>query len=223
MTRRLGFLALLIASLAGLAGCGADATVAPSLAAQAKAGAPNAPATPGTVNPTPEAEFVATDTVFVLKRTEYLASDISASAVIGPEGGEIKIDAAGGKIDFPAGALREPTLITMTAKAGWNVAYEFAPHGIEFDADVKIQQDLRFTMAYHNSSVISKLKGAYFKNLNTSFIDPWKLLATVREVVPVEVDKTTPRLAKFYIRHFSGYLMSSGAFDRNGGWGGDGW
>jgi hypothetical protein len=223
MTRTPGFLALLIASLAGLAGCGADATVAPTFVTSATAGPPTAPATPGTGNPTPEAEFIATDTVFVLKRTAYLANDISASALIGPEGGEIKIDAAGGKIEFPAGALQKPTLITMTAKAGWNVAYEFEPHGLKFDADVKIQQDLRVTLADRNPSLVAKLQGAYYKNLDASFIDPWKLLATVREVCPVEVDKVSKRLAKFYIRHFSGYLMSSGVLERGGGWGGDGW
>ena len=220
MMRRLSLLAL----LAGVAGCAPDQAVAPGANGSGSSlSAPPLPATPGTVNTGSEGEFVATDTVFVLKRTSSLAQDLTASAVIGPEGGEIKIDAAGGKIVFPVGALEKPTLITMTAKAGWNVAYEFEPHGIRFGADVKIQQDLKFTMAYHQPSLVEKLQGAYYKNLDASFIDPWKLLALVREVCPTEVDKANPRIVKFYIRHFSGYLMSSGLKDRNGGWGGDGW
>ena len=73
------------------------------------------------------------------------------------------------------------------------MAYEFAPHGLKFDADVKIQQDLSVTKAYHNPSTTAKLKGAYYRNLDASFIDPWNMLAEVREVCPVELDKCSSR------------------------------
>src|SRR5689334_14824217 len=92
-------------------------------------------------------DIVYSDTGLVLKRLTPLTSDISASAVIGPKGGSIKLDGAGAKIDIPAGALSEATTITMTALAGANVAYEFQPHGITFAQPVKVQQDLRVTWA----------------------------------------------------------------------------
>jgi hypothetical protein len=106
--------------------------------------------------------------------------------------------------------LSAPTLITMTAKAGWNVAYEFEPHGLQFSAPVKIQQDLKSTFAYKLKDGRS-LQGAYFSDLDHSFVDPWKLFASVRDVRAAQADREhNPRIAKFYIFHFSGYLMSSG-------------
>ena len=151
------------------------------------------------------------DTVLALKRPFFLPKDISISAEIGPQGGEINVNDAGGKIDFPAGALRERTRITMTAKAGWNVAYEFAPHGITFDKPVKIQQDLKYTLAYRIKDAKSLTAGYYATDITTTFLDPWKLFARVSELRHVDVDHpVNPRVAKFYIYHFSGYLMSSG-------------
>lgn len=151
------------------------------------------------------------DTVLVLKRPFFLPNDVSVSAEIGPQGGEINVNAAGGKIDFPPGALRERTRITMTAKAGWNVAYEFEPHGITFDKPVKIQQDLKYTLAYRAKDAKNLTAGYYSKDLNGSFLDRWKFFARVSELRHVDVDHpANPRVAKFYIYHFSGYLMSSG-------------
>ncbi|HKW10915.1 MAG TPA: hypothetical protein VJO33_11100, partial [Gemmatimonadaceae bacterium] len=66
-------------------------------------------------------------TVVALKRSVHLAEDISQTTVIGPAGGTISIAAAGVTVVFPPGALRSRTSITMTAKAGSDVAYEFAP------------------------------------------------------------------------------------------------
>ena len=228
----------LLIAIALVYGCGSDAAMAPSgpsrlrasLATQdpsghgsgltassnAALGANNDPVHPADtalINP-------GIDTVLVLKRPFYLPNDVSASADIGPEGGEINISATGGKIDFPAGALRERTHITMTAKAGWNVAYEFEPHGISFDKPVKIQQDLKLTLIYRTNEAKNLTAGYYSRDLNGSFLDPWKFFARVSELRHVDLDKANPRVAKFYIYHFSGYLMSSGF--KGGMGGGDG-
>jgi hypothetical protein len=55
----------------------------------------------------------------------------SASAVIGPAGGRLRV----GKhwIDFPANAVSAPTLITATAPAGSVVVVDFKPHGLVFN------------------------------------------------------------------------------------------
>ena len=219
----------LVLATALVYGCGSDAATAPggvprlraslvtqdpfghgsgltetSNAALGANGDPVHPADTALINP-------GIDTVLVLKRPFYLPNDVSVSADIGPQGGEINVSATGGKIDFPAGALREQTHITMTAKAGWNVAYEFEPHGITFDKPVKVQQDLKLTLIYRTQEAKNLTAGYYSRDLNGSFLDPWKFFARVSELRHVDLDqKANPRVAKFYIYHFSGYLMSSG-------------
>ena len=158
-------------------------------------------------------EITFSDTALVLKRLTPLDSDISVSALIGPEGGSIKINAAGGKIDIPAGALSAPTTITMTALAGPNVAYEFQPHGLTFAQPVKIQQDLRTTWASVYPQLLGMAHGGYYdRTLDSTFIDPGKLFAVVKEHELGYLESNATQL-KFYIGHFSGYLVTCGRAD----------
>lgn len=153
------------------------------------------------------------DTGLVLKRLTPLDTNISASAVIGPEGGSIRINAAGGKIDIPAGALSAPTKITMTALAGPNVAYEFQPHGTTFTQPVKVQQDLKMTAASVYPSLLQAAHGAYYdSSLDSSFVDPGKLLMKVKEHELGYPDVNASQI-KFYIGHFSGYVVLCGRGD----------
>jgi hypothetical protein len=157
------------------------------------------------------------DTALVLKRLTPLDSDISVSAVIGPQGGSIKINEAGGKIDIPAGALSAPTTITMTALAGPNVAYEFQPHGLTFAQPVKVQQDLRTTWASVYPQLLGLAHGAYYDQaLDSSFVDPGKLFVHVKEHEIGYIESNASQL-KFYIGHFSGYMVACGREDRGGG------
>lgn len=157
------------------------------------------------------------DTALVLKRLTPLDSNISVSAVIGPKGGAIKISEAGGKIDIPAGALSEPTTITMTAVAGPNVAYEFQPHGITFAQPVKIQQDLRYTWASVYPQLLGTAHGGYYdRSLDSSFVDPGKLFAVLKEHELGYIESNATQL-KFYINHFSGYLVTCGRGSNDGG------
>ena len=151
------------------------------------------------------------DTVIALTRSAYLAADVSQSAMIGPDGGEIDIDGTGAKIIFPAGALSKRSRITMTVKAGWSVAYEFGPHGVTFAAPVTVQQDLSYTTA-RTAKAASKVQAGYFqRSLDTAFLDPSHSTARVSELRAVTLDRGLNSLvANFYIYHFSGYLMSSG-------------
>ena len=155
------------------------------------------------------------DTGLVLKRLTPLDSDISVSAVIGPDGGSIKITQAGGKIDIPAGALSAPTTITMTALAGPNVAYEFQPHGLTFAQPVKVQQDLRTTWASVYPQLLGIAHGAYYdQSLDSSFVDPGKLLVQVKEHEIGYLETNATQL-KFYVGHFSGYVLLCGRADNN--------
>ncbi len=147
------------------------------------------------------------DTVYTLKRTSPLINAITVSAVIGPEGGSLGIPRAGGRVVFPAGALSVPTTITMRARAGSDVAYDFEPHLI-FPVPVFVQQELRGTMAELYPALIPRLGGAYFEGeLEEDFVDSDALTARVRELRPGRVQRMT---LTFTVNHFSGYLASSG-------------
>lgn len=151
------------------------------------------------------------DTSLVLKRLLPLANDVVQTAVIGSRGGSIVLQAAGGKIDIPAGALAGDTEITMIAPAGYNVVYEFRPHGLVFAAPVKIQQAIAGTWAEKFPLLTKGMHGSYYgqTSLDSAFIDPMRLFARVQEnqIGYLEVNASQ---IKFYINHFSGYMVSCG-------------
>ena len=153
------------------------------------------------------------DTSLVLKRLTPLDADISASAVIGPNGGSINILKAGGKIDIPAGAVSEPTTITMTALKGYNVAYEFQPH-MTFAQPVKIQQTIKGTWAEKYPILLKGMHGSYYgqTSLDSAWIDPGHFFAKIAENQIGYVDSNASQI-KFYVDHFSGYMVSCGFTD----------
>lgn len=155
-------------------------------------------------------EVTFSDTALVLKRLVPLSGDLSVTAVIGAQGGSIKIDAAGGKIEIPAGALAAATTITMTAKAGADVAYEFHPHGLVFSAPVKVQQDLRYTAASTDATLLRMAHGGYYDGArDASYLDAAKSLVLLKEHQLGYVESNATQL-KFYIGHFSGYVVTCG-------------
>jgi hypothetical protein len=109
------------------------------------------------------------------------------------------------------------TQITVTAKAGSAVAYEFEPHGLTFDAPVRVQQDLAYTSL--GAGRLTKIQAGYYQQaLDAILLGPNMSLAGVTELRDVDLDDTDrPRIATFYIWHFSGYIMSSGFADGGGG------
>lgn len=157
------------------------------------------------------------DTSLVLKRLTPLAADVSVSATIGASGGTIVIQAAGGKIDIPKGALSQPTVITMTALAGPNVAYEFQPHGLTFAQPVKLQQTIAGTWAQQYPVLLNGMHGSYWgqAQLDSAFIDPAKYFALVKEH-EIGYPEANASQIKFYLNHFSGYLVSCGFADMHG-------
>jgi hypothetical protein len=151
------------------------------------------------------------DTVRLVKRSSPLAANVSGSALIGPSGGTIGIDAAGVQITFPRGAVDHATAITVTALAGADVAYQFAPHGIVFAVPVTVEQDLRGTDAAKDKT----LQGSYYTDdISAHYVDAGHKFARIDEARAAEVDVRGQRL-RFTIGHFSGYLVSSGRTGRS--------
>ena len=150
------------------------------------------------------------DTALVLKRLVALPADVSQSVTIGPSGGEIKINETGGKIEIPAGALSAPTLITMKASAGFNVAYDFEPHGLVFAKPVKIQQSLAGTWAQVYPQLVRGMHGSYTPvALDSAWVDPGHYFAKITEN-EIGYPEIGGSQMKFYIGHFSGYMFSCG-------------
>jgi hypothetical protein len=138
-----------------------------------------------------------------LQRTTPLAAPITVTKVIGPEGGTLAIPQAGVTVVVPRGALVTTTTITMTARAGSLVAYDFAPHGVVFAKPLVFSQQLRGTNAtllsapllglgyYRDPSLLSKSGGLVSELLNgTVNTLSWTFTST--------------------IPHFSGYIVTCG-------------
>ena len=153
------------------------------------------------------------DTALVLKRLVPLDADLTASATIGTGGGTIEIKGTGGKIDIPAGALSAPTLITMRARAGYDVAYEFEPH-LTFAKPVKIQQTIKGTWAEKYPQLLKGMHGSYYGqgSLAEAYIDPAHFFAKVTENQIGYFEANASQI-KFFVDHFSGYMVSCGFAD----------
>ena len=65
--------------------------------------------------------------VAVLERREPLATDLVVRAKIGRDGGTVRIREAGLYVSFPVGAVAAQTEITLVARAGKAVIFDFGP------------------------------------------------------------------------------------------------
>ena len=157
--------------------------------------------------PAPSATLVGTVGSLVsvdgLQRTVPLAAPISVARTIGADGGTLSIPQAGVSVTVPSGALTAPTQITMTARAGSLVAYDFAPHGITFAKPLVFTQQLRGTSA---SLVTAPL-------LELGYYPDASLLTKVGGLVSELIGGTTNLVTWSFsakISHFSGYIVTCG-------------
>jgi hypothetical protein len=139
-------------------------------------------------------------------RDKPLANPITVSKTIGRAGGVLSIPAAGVTVVVPAGALANDTKITMTARAGSLLAYDFAPHGVTFALPLVFNQNLNGT----NAGLLSPLglKLAYYS-------DP-SLLGKTTALVSELITGVTSLLTRTFtapIKHFSGYVIVCGRSD----------
>lgn len=197
--RRLGMLAVAIASATA---CSPDRTAAPE-----SMGAPSAASADllGTVTSAVSSTLRLT-TAPALLRTKPLEEAITISKTIGNDGGVLSIPEAGVTVLVPRGALESSTQITMTARAGSLVAYDFAPHGITFQRPLVFSQSLKGTTA--TVLQIPFLKLGYYEDASLL----GKTTAVVSELIGGLADVlswtfTAP------IKHFSGYVVICGRSD----------
>jgi hypothetical protein len=132
---------------------------------------------------------------------------VQVSKTIGPDGGVIAISQTGLTMEFPAGALKSPLLITVTADEKY-VAYKMEPSGTQFFKDVTVTQPLNSTSIF-GQPLRSQLFAAYIPDDNI------KLSGKV-PVLEIEPSKTIlsplsglPEAHVWIIRHFSRYMLAS--------------
>jgi hypothetical protein len=136
-----------------------------------------------------------------LLRTTPLASDITVVKSIGIQGGTLGIPEAGVSVVIPYGALSTTTQVSMTARKGALVAYDFAPHGVTFARPLVFTQSLNGTNAGLLNSLTLKL--GYYS-------DP-SLLGETTGLVSELVGGLTNVLTHSFtapVKHFSGYMLS---------------
>lgn len=140
--------------------------------------------------------------------------DLTRSAWIGEEGGEIHLQWPGIRLVVPEGAMpidaknpqdagkigAEARRISMTVLKGKGLAVQFSPHGLKFDRPVRLIIDLAWTEAGDDEGTMDDLIGVYFEGAPKSMVDGL-------EVLPVSVDDGTLTME---LHHFSGYLLASG-------------
>lgn len=193
MKLRFPRLGVLFAGLALVAGCAQEPVTRPAVPLAVE-GQPAASVV-GTVGST-----VTLISATALQRSTPLASSITVVKTIGQSGGTLSIPAAGVTVVVPAGALSAATKITMTARKGSLVAYDFAPHGITFAKPLVFTQQLSGTRATLANASLLKL--GYYPD--DSLLG--KTTALVSEVIGGLVNLLTWSFSA-PIKHFSGYII----------------
>ena len=143
-----------------------------------------------------------TTTVSPLLRTKPLASNVTAAATIGPLGGVLSIPSAGITVVVPPLAVLTATKMSVTALAGSNVAYEFAPHGIKFAVPLVATQSLVGTQA-QSGGLINPL------SLFAGYFPDTKSVTSVTELLNLNVNVLS-QTSVLTIWHFSGYIIATG-------------
>ena len=136
-------------------------------------------------------------------RTRPLAQPITARKTIGREGGTLSIPDAGITVIVPYGALDRDTEITMTARAGYLLAYDFEPHGVTFRVPLVFRQSLNNT----NAGLLSPL------SLKLGYYEDPSLLGKTTALVSEVIGGVTSILTRTFtapIKHFSGYIVICG-------------
>lgn len=114
----------------------------------------------------------------------------TSSAVIGPEGGTLSTS-WGHQLVFPAGALSEPTEITMSTDPIY-VGVHLQPHGLEFPANAAPVLTLNATGATVG-----------FTRLAVVYVDD---AGQIAEVLPTRT--VNGAVVRTQLRHFSGYITT---------------
>lgn len=136
-----------------------------------------------------------------VSRNVPLGDHVTVSAMIGTGGGKISIPAAGMTLTIQPGSLAATTLITVTARKGALLAYDFKPHGLIFAKPLLFQQQLVGTNV--NAITALTLTLGYYT-------DPALLTSTGGTISEAIAGTVGQGVFASTIPHFSGYMVASG-------------
>ena len=132
----------------------------------------------------------------------------SATALIGPEGGELVLNATGLRLIVPAGAVKAPTQFSVAARIGQVVAYDFQPEGTHFAVPLRFEQDQKQLARPQTAPGQNPvLRLGYVRG--ASDIDETHGRAQVAEQNDMLPSQNATSYA-FPVHHFSGYIVSWG-------------
>lgn len=163
----------------------------------------SAPTTAPTVPPLPPApqagligDLLGTVKVVTAPVQGLLACNVeethSASRVVGPEGGSIRVGPH--VLLIPPNALRQPVRIDATAPAGNRVAVEFQPHGLDF------QRPTVLTMSYRECGLGGLLlKIVYVDDSNPDEITILEVLPSLNSLLTQTVTAKTDHFSKYML------------------------
>jgi len=145
-----------------------------------------------TAAPKPQADLIGS----LLQATGLLkCSDLpydSTTQVIGPAGGTLSVGPQ--SLFIPAGALTEPTTITMVQPTGDKVnAVRFQPEGLQFNKPASL------TMSYANCNLLGSLAPKHIAYVDANLSILYYLLS---------IDNLFSRKVTGQVNHFSEYAMA---------------
>jgi len=114
--------------------------------------------------------------------------------IIGPEGGDIGFGPH--KLAIPRGALSRRVVVTAEAPVSLNVEVHFSPHGLVFNANKAPRLELSYKHCYGQNNLP---KSIVYVNDAKRIIE-----------YPASTDVSNQGLVWAWIKHFSGYMVSSG-------------
>lgn len=137
----------------------------------------------------------------------------SVSAVVGPDGGTLSLPGADFSMTIPAGALMEPTTITVVAKAGMYVVYDMFPHGLKFLQPVTAVQGLSTTASYGTPDGNS-VRTAYLSDGNEQISGDGFASAAELQAATTYFYGADPvaETHEWILNHFSRYILVSGVW-----------
>lgn len=193
--RRIGRVAALVTTAAILAACATESATAPEVTASR-----------GLLGSTIGRLGNTLSSVTGLLRLVPLNREVTRSVTVTrAAGGQLYIPETGLRLTVPAGAITTDRLtITVTALPGRLVAYEFQPHGTQFAKPLSFSQELSAT-SWVTSLLKPSLSGGYFKDADQ--LDTRTGVAEIDEELAATV---LDGKVRFDIRHFSGYMVSTG-------------
>jgi hypothetical protein len=143
----------------------------------------------------------------VLKWLAPLTQDYKVSKTVGLLGGTLIVPKAGLTVVIPPLALTKATTITITAKKGAYVYYEFQPHGLTFKLPVVATQLVSLTNANGDLNLLSHVLAGYLPNGQADISSTG--IGNFSELFRITGLNVGP-LGVWTTKHFSGYALAGG-------------